>query len=89
MIPPLNTIICGDALEIMKTWPDKCVDITITSPPYNTLPKTFKITGMHKENSWMHKAVNGYSDNKDEKKYQLFVHEVVTQCLRISKGVGK
>lgn len=29
-----NTIICGDALEVLKTLPDECVDLIITSPPY-------------------------------------------------------
>ena len=29
-----NKIIQGDCLEIMKTMPDKCVDLIITDPPY-------------------------------------------------------
>ena len=33
-MPPLNTIICGDTLEVLKTWPDEFVDCVITSPPY-------------------------------------------------------
>ena len=24
----------GDCLEIMKSWPDKCVDLILTDPPY-------------------------------------------------------
>lgn len=31
----LNQIICGDSLEILRTLPDNCVDIVLTSPPYN------------------------------------------------------
>ena len=30
----VNKIICGDCLEIMKGWPDKCVDLVLTDPPY-------------------------------------------------------
>ena len=30
----LNKIYCGDALTILKTFPDECVDTCITSPPY-------------------------------------------------------
>lgn len=30
-----NKIICGDSLEILKELPDNCIDIMITSPPYN------------------------------------------------------
>lgn len=31
---PHDTIICGDCLEIMKDWPDRCVDAVVTDPPY-------------------------------------------------------
>ena len=31
---PVNQIICGDCLEVMKDWPDKCVDLVLTDPPY-------------------------------------------------------
>lgn len=31
---PLNQIICGDCLEVMKDWPEGCVDAVITDPPY-------------------------------------------------------
>lgn len=31
---PLNQILCGDCLEIMADWPDKCVDLVLTDPPY-------------------------------------------------------
>lgn len=31
----INTIICGDSETILKTLPDNCVDLIITSPPYN------------------------------------------------------
>jgi site-specific DNA-methyltransferase (adenine-specific) len=33
-IPQLNHIYTGDCLEIMRTWPDKCVDLVLTDPPY-------------------------------------------------------
>lgn len=32
---PINQIICGDCLEVMKDWPDNCVDLVLTDPPYN------------------------------------------------------
>jgi site-specific DNA-methyltransferase (adenine-specific) len=34
---PINQIICGDCLEVMKGLPDKCIDLTVTSPPYDNL----------------------------------------------------
>lgn len=30
-----NKIICGDSLQEIKKLPDNCIDIIITSPPYN------------------------------------------------------
>ncbi|MDD5589508.1 MAG: site-specific DNA-methyltransferase [Candidatus Nanoarchaeia archaeon] len=32
-----NQIICGDNLEVLKQFPDDCIDLTITSPPYDQL----------------------------------------------------
>jgi len=31
---PLDTIICGDCQDVVKTLPDNCVDLIVTSPPY-------------------------------------------------------
>lgn len=31
----IDKIICGDSLEVLKTYPDNCVDLIFTSPPYN------------------------------------------------------
>ena len=35
MTLPLDTIICGDAVEEMRRLPDASIDLVITSPPYN------------------------------------------------------
>ena len=32
-----NSIVCGDSVSIMGEMPDKCVDLAITSPPYDNL----------------------------------------------------
>jgi len=31
---PLNQTLCGDCSEVMKTFPDDCIDLVVTSPPY-------------------------------------------------------
>ena len=31
----LNKIINGDCLEVLRQMPDKCIDLVVTSPPYN------------------------------------------------------
>ena len=28
---------CGDCLDFMATLPDECVDLTVTSPPYDNI----------------------------------------------------
>jgi len=33
----INKIICGGCLDVMKEMPDECVDLAITSPPYDNL----------------------------------------------------
>ena len=33
--PYTDHIVCGDSLEVLKEFPDNCVDMIITSPPYN------------------------------------------------------
>ena len=35
MIP--NTIVCGNNVDVMKKMPDKCADLTVTSPPYDDM----------------------------------------------------
>ena len=49
----INKIICGDCLEVMKDIPDKSIDLTVTSPPYDNLRDyngyTFDFEGIAKE----------------------------------------
>ena len=33
----VNKIYCGESSEVMKTFPDNCIDLTVTSPPYDNL----------------------------------------------------
>ncbi len=33
---PVDVVICGDSLDVMEGWPDKCVDAVITDMPYGT-----------------------------------------------------
>jgi site-specific DNA-methyltransferase (cytosine-N4-specific) len=49
---PINQIICGDCLEVMREWPDKCVDLVFTSPPYEDV-RTYGIDFMLKGQEWV------------------------------------
>jgi site-specific DNA-methyltransferase (adenine-specific) len=49
----INKIYCGDSLEVLKTFPDESIDLTLTSPPYDNLRKysgyVFDFEGIAKE----------------------------------------
>ena len=49
----LNKIICDDCLNVMGKFPDKCIDLTVTSPPYDNLRTyngyTFDFEGIAQE----------------------------------------
>ena len=34
---PVNEVITGNCAEVMAGWPDECIDLTVTSPPYDNL----------------------------------------------------
>jgi DNA modification methylase len=36
---PLDSIVCGDNVEALRGFPDMCIDLTVTSPPYDNLRK--------------------------------------------------
>ena len=37
MMLPVNEVIAGNCAEVMAGWPDDCIDLTVTSPPYDNL----------------------------------------------------
>ena len=45
---PVNQYLVGDCLDIMKEWPDNCVDLIVTDPPYGiNANKTTLGSGKH------------------------------------------
>ena len=38
---PTNQIICGNNVDVLASFPDDCIDLTVTSPPYDNL-RTYK-----------------------------------------------
>lgn len=71
----------GDCLEVMKNLPDECVDLIITSPPYN-LGKT------HHTGNNTFKSYSEYNDDMPEALYQRWQIEVLKECFRILKPTG-
>jgi len=74
MTLPINQIICGDCLEVMKDWPDNCVDLVLTDPPYGI--------GMHRQIGKKKGEVGDKwkADNWDSKQPDI------QDCLRIAKN---
>lgn len=82
-------IIYGDCLEVLAGIPDNTFDITVTSPPYNTMGN-WRPSGIFKKHgaSWIKRANTGYKDDKKpEPYYQAWLKHVVKECLRVSKGL--
>ncbi len=48
----IDTVICGDCLEVMKDMPDNCVDLVFTSPPYEDA-RTYGIDFKLKGQDWV------------------------------------
>lgn len=49
---PVNQILCGDCLEVMRDWPDKSVDLVFGSPPYEDA-RTYGIDFKLKSQEWV------------------------------------
>src|SRR3989337_200438 len=69
----LNTIFCGDCLDILKDLPQNSVDLVVTSPPYFQ-QREYGGTGIGNE-----KTVEEYIEN---------LMRVFRECVRITKKTG-
>ena len=74
----INKVIQGDCLEIMKKFPDKSVDLVVTSPPYN-------LGNGHHTGNKKHQA---YDDDIPEGEYQYQQEAVLNELYRIVSDSG-
>ena len=88
VMPELNQIYHGDCLSIMKTWPDQCIDLVVTSPPYNLgefkkgshySGKTLKGTELKYED---------HSDTMDAEAYVIWQHLIIRELFRLIRPTG-
>ena len=88
----INKIIQGDSLRIMRTMPDECVDIVVTSPPYNLKNSTGNGMKDGRGGKWAGAAlVNGYShynDNIPHDEYAEWQHNCLKEMFRLVKNDG-
>jgi modification methylase len=76
-----NEIIVGDVLKELQQFPNECIDITVTSPPYNKAKNSF---------GWLVQN-NGYShfdDTMSETAYQDWQIDILNELHRITKPGG-
>ena len=88
-----NKIVNGDCLSIMSALPDNCIDIIITSPPYNLLNSTGNGLKLNtKCGKWKNAEIkNGYKDYNDNMPYDEYVEwqrQCLAQMCRIIKDDG-
>ena len=88
----LNTIICGDALEVMRRMPSGSVDLVITSPPYNIRNSTGNGLKNGSGGKWERAALqNGYSHHEDCMPHEAYVawqRASLAEMLRVVADTG-
>ena len=73
-----NYIMCGDCLQLIKQLPDKKVDVSFTSPPYNDSGNANE--DINKNNT--HRKYLQVETRKDWLEWQI---EIIDEMLRVSK----
>tara|TARA_R110000824_G_C15092686_1_gene665493 strand:+ start:62 stop:769 length:708 start_codon:yes stop_codon:yes gene_type:complete len=71
----INKIYKSDCLELMSKMPNNFVDITITSPPYNTGGKSLEVGDFYKE----------YKDNLSDDDYYIWIKNILIELIRVNK----
>jgi len=83
----INTIICGDVLQKMKALPDGCIDLIVTSPPYNLKNSTGNGMKDGRGGKWSRAAlIEGYDNHGDSMPHDEYVEwqrACLTEMLRL------
>src|SRR3990167_5769921 len=83
----INQVWLGDCLDFMKLLPDKCVDLVVTSPPYN---KGTENRRHSPTDSWTKANIkyDSVSDSLPEVEYQKWQKKILREAVRIIKPTG-
>ncbi len=88
----VNTIICGDVIEVMKRIPAGSIDLVVTSPPYNLKNSTGNGMKDGRGGKWANAALQkGYSHHNDSMPHYEYVkwqRECLTEMMRIIPDDG-
>ena len=83
-----NTIVNSDCLEVMRQLPDGCIDLAVTSPPYNLDGKRMTPFFGCKYKKMFVAGYDSYSDNMGEAEYVKWQRDVITEAMRLLKEDG-
>jgi len=87
-----DKLINGDCLSIMKEMPNECLDLVVTSPPYNLKNSTGNGMKDGRGGKWKNAAlINGYShhgDNMPHDEYAKWQRDCLAEMLRLLKPDG-
>lgn len=59
--PSPGSVLLGDCLDLMRTWPDRCVDLVVCSPPYEAA-RTYGIAFDLRGQDWVDWAVARFTE---------------------------
>jgi len=82
---PLNQIIHGDCIEILKTLPGKSVDLVFADPPYN-LQLQGELT--RPDQSIVDAVTDDWDQFKSFAEYDAFTRDWLRECRRVLKDTG-
>ena len=87
----INKIYCGDAVEVMKKLPDECVDLVVTSPPYNIKNSTgsgFNSGSRKWANAKLRYGYSNHDDCMPHHEYVQWQRECLTEMMRLIPETG-
>ncbi len=88
----INGIHCGDCLELMRKMPEKCIDLVVTSPPYNLRNSTGNGMKDGRGGKWEKaRLINGYEEHDDKMphdKYVSWQRDCLAEMMRLLKDDG-
>jgi site-specific DNA-methyltransferase (adenine-specific) len=89
---PLDQIIAGDCLTVMSSLPNECVDVVITSPPYNLRNSTGNGMRDGRGGKWENaQLMDGYAtheDNMPHDDYVAWQRACLSEMYRLLKPTG-
>src|SRR5579859_3323219 len=87
-----DQFICGDSLTVMRSMPDECLDLVVTSPPYNLKNSTGNGMKDGRGGKWSNASlIQGYKDHDDcmpHEEYAKWQRDCLTEMYRLIKKNG-